>query len=286
MRRVPGELRDRFFVEEDHTFRLRDRLKRRVQLQRINLIEDPLPASPSWDLVLCRNLFIYYQQEHIQHVATKLSEVLSDEGWLFLGAAENLRGCDVPLYPVEVAPGCIAYRRKPTPRVARNLNNAWNNTPKPSPPTPIAPLSSVALPDPATVFPTSPPAHALNRGHEALAQHDFDDALNHYRQALDNDTLNPALHFYIGVVHRKRGALDDAESALRNALFLNPDYWPAAFLLAGVYERLGRVERARRAFQNVLRVLESQSHATQHVASPFHPPASEVEGICRAWLQR
>ncbi len=81
-----------------------------VRCQRWNLHESVEPsglASPSpfsalgsFDLILCRNVLIYFDAETRDRVLSRLVARLRPEGWLFLGHAENLTGSSLPLRAV------------------------------------------------------------------------------------------------------------------------------------------------------------------------------------------
>ena len=72
-----------------------------VEFRYLNLIADnfPSPALGAWgmDLILCRNVLIYFDEPSIACVAAKLLDTLTDDSWLFLGASgpDSLR--DHPL---------------------------------------------------------------------------------------------------------------------------------------------------------------------------------------------
>ena len=81
-----------------------------VRCQRFNLHDSattgglvsaaPYAAFGSFDLILCRNVLIYFDAETRDHVLSRLVARLRPEGWLFLGHAENLTGSTLPLRAV------------------------------------------------------------------------------------------------------------------------------------------------------------------------------------------
>ncbi len=62
-----------------------------VSFARLNLCTDPYPPGP-FDLVLCRNVLIYFDAETRQQVVARLVERLAPEGLLLVGHAESLSG--------------------------------------------------------------------------------------------------------------------------------------------------------------------------------------------------
>ncbi len=77
------------YVERDgDTYRIRDRIKRAVQFEHHDLINDD-PMS-EYDLVLCRNLFIYIDGEYKEPVLETVTGSLRGGGYLVIGKAETI----------------------------------------------------------------------------------------------------------------------------------------------------------------------------------------------------
>ncbi len=74
-------------------------LQRVVRFQRLNLHQRPLAVSGQFDLILCRNVLIYFSAEGRARVVRSLVEHLDPRGYLFLGHAETLNGVDARLRP-------------------------------------------------------------------------------------------------------------------------------------------------------------------------------------------
>src|SRR5439155_1682597 len=83
----PERLR-RFFVEEDGGYRVAKFLREMVIFARQNLLTDP-PFS-LMDLVSCRNLLIYLEQDLQRKILPTLHYALKPGGFLFLGESESI----------------------------------------------------------------------------------------------------------------------------------------------------------------------------------------------------
>jgi chemotaxis methyl-accepting protein methylase len=68
-----------------------ERVRRLVRFQRHDLIEDPAPAPP-YDLVLCRNVVIYFDRATQERLFLRFAESLVPGGLLVLGKVETLLG--------------------------------------------------------------------------------------------------------------------------------------------------------------------------------------------------
>ena len=69
-------------------------LKKKITFKPFNLISSPLP-NVKFDFIFCRNVLIYFNQEHKQAVVRRLVGNLKPGGYFFPGHAESLHGfCD------------------------------------------------------------------------------------------------------------------------------------------------------------------------------------------------
>lgn len=66
-------------------------LVRRVQFRQLNLVDDALPIG-RFDVILCRNVLLYFSPAMRRHVFARLAEVMRPGGLLVLGAGETVIG--------------------------------------------------------------------------------------------------------------------------------------------------------------------------------------------------
>lgn len=83
-----------------------------VQFSRLNLHDANCPVAGLFDLILCRNVLIYFSQESRAGVTGRLLDHLAPTGYLFLGHAETLNFTDRvrSVGPTVYAPRSIAPR--------------------------------------------------------------------------------------------------------------------------------------------------------------------------------
>lgn len=92
-RAIPPGMRDRYFsVVSGGRKQLARRIRRMVTFSFLNLAEDSYPSlvnnTNAMDLVLCRNVLMYFAPEHAARVVGKLHESLVDNGWLLVAPSE------------------------------------------------------------------------------------------------------------------------------------------------------------------------------------------------------
>jgi len=94
------------------------------------------------------------------------------------------------------------------------------------------------------------PAAWLTLGMIYMDQEKFDDALAALSQAVLQDPRNPRARNYLGVVIGRKGWIDGAQSELRRAVELDPNYADAHYNLAVFYleENPPAIELARRHY--------------------------------------
>jgi two-component system CheB/CheR fusion protein len=88
LREVPPALLEGYFTREGQAFRVRRELRRWCIFGRHNLVQDP-PLS-RMDLVVCRNVLIYFKSGLQDRVIPRFHYALRDGGFLFLGRSESL----------------------------------------------------------------------------------------------------------------------------------------------------------------------------------------------------
>ena len=86
---VPAEYWDRFFEHADHGYRISKTLRQMVIFGQQDLSRSA--PFPRIDLVLCRNVLIYFTPELQEYVLNQFAFSLNPGGYLFLGKAETVR---------------------------------------------------------------------------------------------------------------------------------------------------------------------------------------------------
>jgi chemotaxis methyl-accepting protein methylase len=82
--RGSGEVANWFHIKSD--------LKDKIVFKQHNLVENTYPGDDVFDLILCRNLLIYFSPETIGKVVQKLYQSAKPDGFLFIGHSESLQG--------------------------------------------------------------------------------------------------------------------------------------------------------------------------------------------------
>ena len=118
LRSVAPEIIRRWFRQTLGEFALDPEVRGSVRFVEHNLAADPFPPPASGfeqaDLIVCRNVLIYFDRATVARVAERMLQALQPDGWLLLGASDppiaELTRCDVV-----VTDAGLAYRRSGSP---------------------------------------------------------------------------------------------------------------------------------------------------------------------------
>lgn len=94
LRAVPGPLRERYFEPGGGAFVVGGALRGVVAHARHNLVAEPAPppGETQFDLIVCRNVLIYFDGDTADEVVARLRNAIRPGGALILGSADALSG--------------------------------------------------------------------------------------------------------------------------------------------------------------------------------------------------
>ena len=111
-RGLPARMLLRYFERDCDEWEISPRVRTMVEFRPVNLCA-PLPLLPKFDLVLLRNVLLYFPQQDRSCVLTDVHRAMRPHGALLLGNAEQAED-STDLFRVEFEQDCYYYR----PRVA------------------------------------------------------------------------------------------------------------------------------------------------------------------------
>jgi len=134
-RETDPHLRDKYFVEKDRLWQISDDLKRDVDFIHLNLLDtSKIALLRTMDVILCRNVIIYFNLDTKCQVIRTFYEKLRPGGHLLLGHAESLINLSTS-FELRHLRRDLVYRR-PLPGMA--AEDPWN----------IAAAAAIARSDP------------------------------------------------------------------------------------------------------------------------------------------
>ncbi|WP_375462779.1 CheR family methyltransferase [uncultured Methylobacterium sp.] len=289
LRTLPTEERLRYFLRtpaspgaaREGGYALRPEFRRMVRFERQNLMSLLDGTAPDgfrdFDLILCRNVLIYFGTDTVAAIVHALGRRLRPGGWLLIGHAEPSPVFSGWLDAVNL-PGTVAYRRLPDalamPPLAIRLPvraalpiAAVEPVPPAGPPAygpaPVGrSAATVQRPDPLPAPADAPPAAARDVRHSIRALADAGDtgaAWRMLREALAAWPTDAPLRLYEGLLAQGFGREAEAERAFRAALYLDRGFVMAHYHLGLLLGGIGRPAEARRALDNAVALSEALS---------------------------
>lgn len=267
------------------------RFKRMVKFDYLNLAEDAYPSvinsTNGIDIILCRNVLMYFETSNAAAVARKLHCSLVDGGRLIVSPSEA-SATIFSQFTLQPVPDAVVYcktEHPTTPPAASPWSeplavDAWVEPPATS-------LVSraewpTATPEPARLAFTTPFQAALlayaageyervaallaeRAGGDARAlallarasanQGRLSDASRWCDAAVAADKVDPGLRYLLASVLDEQGLTAPAVAALKQALYLDQNFILAHYALGNLYRRLDKPNLARRHFAHARQLL-------------------------------
>jgi chemotaxis protein methyltransferase CheR len=296
------EIQQRYFKYSQDHYHLHPQIKQMVKFQSCNLVKDQFPQLHSelrdMNLIVCRNVFIYFEENAIAKVLDKFYQTLQPFGYLLTGHAE-LHAQDLGQFQTKVFSESLIYQRpnhsavassriKPLPPpsfVAAKPTEPDRSTTAPvaipAPSTPSAPVSETELLRRAELlvqqkayhlaiaqikqalkhYPRNAKAYELVAQIAAIKGED-ETVVRYCKQALKIDSFAISPQYLLAKVAQKRGDLAEAKRIFKRIIYLEPASVAAYFELSKLYQAEADQERATKMQQTALTVLSQLSPNT------------------------
>lgn len=89
LKTLPDDLMKKYITQvNEYTYKVADEVKRCVEFKQHNLLKDPYPTD--CDLIVCRNVLIYFTEEAKTDIYKKFNASLKKDGILFVGSTEQI----------------------------------------------------------------------------------------------------------------------------------------------------------------------------------------------------
>lgn len=113
LRALPPGVVGRWLEGDESAMRASPRISSAIEWRQANLMEDgELAELGSFDVIICRNVLIYFRDPTIETVVHRLWQRLNPDGVLLVGASESLLRFNVA-FSCEEQRGAFFYRKQP-----------------------------------------------------------------------------------------------------------------------------------------------------------------------------
>lgn len=280
-----ANFRSAYFRQDASGWQLLPDIRNMIRYERLDILHDPLPAPArgfkDFDLILCRNVFIYFTSRATEIASRKLAACLRPEG-LLVTAHGELRSNRPESLKAEIHPESVVYRktdassrtpdedgrrgamtqgasgaaqRQPSPVAVnpiRTVMGTWDATGLGPAPRPAAGTTDTRapLPDAMHDIPDN-----LARAWRLANNGDLDASRSACAQILLGDRLNADAHFLMAVLQLAAGQDDDSRESLRKALYLEPDMIAAHVHLERIHSSRGNIQSIERTRATIRKLL-------------------------------
>ncbi len=296
----------RWFIRDGDDYVVRPEVRDLVEFRHHNLVTEPVPfgRDEPVDLLLCRNVTIYFARDTTRRLMRQFHAALAEGGYLFLGHSETLWQINDEFRLVTLGDAFVYRRDVPGDdrrailpdrrtgsdglppggdrRVGPRDRRApvWDVLTKPR--TLPFPRRDRAL-EPVSSYgsaPASRPEDPIVEVRAALRSGRYLDAAALARAVSVADPLRADAHYLHGMALANLGRDADALTELRKAIYVDPMAGFAHFLLAGVLSRLGDTQGAARSYKAAAETLGRNADDAEATELGGRPIGELVE-MCR-----
>jgi chemotaxis protein methyltransferase CheR len=245
-----------YLARAGNRYRVRGDVRRLVTFEHLNLVLGVYPSfvTGTWgvDLVVCRNVLIYFDRETVGAVARRLFASLAEGGWLLTASSDPPLGDEAPFETVVTDRGLFYRRPAPRPRhpVRARPAGARGRSGEAAPGPAQGPVAPALTPGAADPGPAGDDLAESVRRIRALANADVDRAEALCTEASGRHPFSPELNYLRAVLLLALGRGEDAAHAARRVIYLDRTLAAAHFLLGSILQQEGDGAGARRAYRN------------------------------------
>ena len=273
LRAIDRKYTQKYFTTTENRFLLNDEIKKMVKFEYFNLIREPYPLTKMgnyWDIILCKNVTIYFKVDSTRRVIHDFYQSLRDGGTLFIGMSESLFQISDEFNLIE-HDNCFLYKKitgqeKPT-GYKREIK--------------IPTVKKIDVESADTIFNRAKGYFKAKHYDRAIVElgkviriksthtdarlmladiyaneERYVEAEDECRKVIELNSLLPAAHCLLGVVLGKQKRTTEAIPELKKAIYLDQDLAIAHLHLANLYYDNKDYNHSAREFKNVLRLLE------------------------------
>ena len=262
------DFRDRYFSKEGEGYCLGNKVRGAVNFQQGNLLaEDFVSERSCYDIIFCRNLLIYFNEQAKKKAIAALSQLLCSDGVLFVGHAET---ASLSIHGFAQLDYRMAFAFTKT-REAKRIN-AHLNISKPTQKErgkieiqtdqeekQKAPVTRLSTPEIKPAQKKRVPKESKDEGDEkkpvqAEAKIDavrklaeegaFEETIALCEELINEGLISAQVYFILGKAVDSMGEPYQADEYLRKAVYLDPSFNDALTYLANLSENMGDFKKA------------------------------------------
>jgi len=254
-RRSPAWVKDKYFKQrKDGKLEIVPHIKHMVTFACLNLAADVYPSflnnTTGMDLILCRNILMYFTPDCAGRVVANLHRSLTEGGWLMVSPTEISCMPKSLFGTVDFKSGIFQKVKISTVAAVDDSRFSVDSTTG-GPRSASAIARSIRNRPPLQQGPADPVAQTKRFADDGR----LDEAFAWCANAIASDRLNPGLQYLRATILQEAGRIEDAVISLERVLYLDPDFVLAHFSLGNLERDHGRPGESQKHFANALELL-------------------------------
>ncbi|MBF0344244.1 MAG: tetratricopeptide repeat protein [Nitrospirae bacterium] len=280
-RMVEPEIKLRYFFRKGSGWMLDKQIRDMVTFKTGNLVKDIYPQQGTdlydMDLIVCRNVFIYFDKDTVTSIIEKFANTLNEDGYLITGHAE-LYTVNIGVLKSFMHPSSIIYQKvsgpaadegasshlyRPTPAKGNVIDDNLINIPGyAGTSTPLISTSihgRDVIDKNSTYKEPAPPTSAAHTPESLLS-----DAVSFYKKGMYSAAIERAssvLKFepdnlaaigFLARTYANTGDYAQSSKWCEKAIHLNPLEVTSYFVLAQIAENKGQIEKAKELYNKIM----------------------------------
>ena len=241
-----NSLPNKYFSKKEKYLHLSAQIKKLVSFQTVNLAEPSFLAGEApFDVIFCRNVVIYLDENHRKKTLKRLGELLSPEGILYVGHTETRLASQnnfenwMTEFPAAFCKRKNLSQSFPLASLNSTKTASVSFTPKPTVSSPIGKYPQNLGTKVPNVAPKSKSLNLFELAQQKANLGLLDEALEICNQLAKMRVPKTAFFILWGSILLAKGNLQEAEVAFRKALYLEPDHEEALSGLLAIATGMG-----------------------------------------------
>jgi chemotaxis protein methyltransferase CheR len=294
-RMLDKDIQRKYFKDHPDGWEIHERFRKMVKFQYGNLLEEGFYSQYheicGMDIIMCRNVFIYFKPETVSSVLKNITRMLNIEGYLITGHGE-LHGLDLSSLRQLISAEGVIYKKlsgliEQTPVISKTsvrINESSNfdikrkavHKSKLSDPEAKSITRNIKAEieelisrgkyaeaiDTSSIFMIDNKErycilHTISQAYADLG--DYERAEVCCRKAINIDAASADPYFLLAQIAEARGNDEEAIELLNKAIYLNPSFIAAYCELGALYERHNNSNRAKKFRNTAAELLMSQN---------------------------
>lgn len=110
-RKMPEGMLNKYFDELDEEYKVKEEVRKLVKFKHLNMFDKNMKdVIGNVDILICRNVLIYFDLESIRHIAKSFYDIINPNGYLLLGHAETVTSIN-PGFETIYTPSIFYYKK-------------------------------------------------------------------------------------------------------------------------------------------------------------------------------